>query len=79
MITLLFHPVLSSRSTRSWGISACTSTGVISFEYPYIFFPLSASVAFHSSLSRASSIKPMCPRRVPSNSSLLPIRMFKRN
>lgn len=35
----------------------------------YIFFPRSSSVAFPSSLSSASSMRPMCPRSVPSSSS----------
>ena len=35
----------------------------------HIFFPRSTSVTFPSSRSNASSISPMCPRRVPSSSS----------
>lgn len=73
LTTLLFRPVppplgvvLVPAVDQCLVYASCVRESI---QYSYIFFPRSASVPLPSNRSRASSISPMWPLSVPSNSS----------
>ena len=71
-VLITFSPPLrSSHNTRSCRRSIFAELwGLLEPLFPtHIFFPLSTSVALPSNLSKASSMRPICPLRVPSSSS----------
>ena len=78
-ITFLFHLGPAFHNIRSCSCQYLVLGFILQDTPSYVFLPRSSSLAFPSNRSSASSIRPIWPRKVPSNSSYAIIRMFRQH